>query len=525
MNNNESKLFVLPKEIETGNIEYKRNIVFFNKKSKKTRKINIKKKQKYFNQIKWRLFEGLKCNGTEKAIYYIGIDDDGSVAGLSIDKHDESINNFKTILKLNKKKDIIITNQEIFHTQKGIYSKIELSKIYSSKKTTNIILLGDHNSGKSTFLGCISNNIFDNGDGSAKSFVARHSHEYNQGHTSSITHQLIGFNNDEFVSSDNDWENIYDISDTVSYMIDTPGYQKYMKKKFIALTSNSPEISLIFIDATNIDDEIDNAIHDYRICKAFGIKSIFVVTKIDLVKQNESKILKRLSKIVEKQFLFKENIICISNITKYNYDILSKIILSKISNNNVNSQKNKNHDNNINFLVFDKFNVSGGVGTVYMGILKSGQIKTNDNVLIGPAIDDHNSVHFVNCNINSIHLHKSEKKYLNKGDIGCITISDIKTKIKKYPVIISPKSLQFIRNYITMKVYNHGHIDMININSSTILITGNSLYDSKIVKINITSSHSIITLTFSNNNQSFYIYPDNSILIVDNHIFYGHIID
>nr|AEX62484.1 putative GTP-binding protein [Moumouvirus Monve] len=72
--------FKLPPEKDTGNIEYKRTLL----------NCDEKKTEQYATQMKWRISEVRKL----KAIYYIGVDDDGTIYGLSENELIESLDKF-----------------------------------------------------------------------------------------------------------------------------------------------------------------------------------------------------------------------------------------------------------------------------------------------------------------------------------------------------------------------------------------------------------------------------------------------
>lgn len=67
-----------------GSIEYKRTLV----------DCNISKEQKYATQMRWRINENLKTNS---ATYYIGIDDNGTIMGLTDSEIITCINRFVSI--------------------------------------------------------------------------------------------------------------------------------------------------------------------------------------------------------------------------------------------------------------------------------------------------------------------------------------------------------------------------------------------------------------------------------------------
>jgi len=71
-------------EKDDGFIEYKRSLLDCND-------LSI---QQYATQMQWRILQNTKANF---AIYYVGIDDNGSIVGLNIDEVMESIESFVKI--------------------------------------------------------------------------------------------------------------------------------------------------------------------------------------------------------------------------------------------------------------------------------------------------------------------------------------------------------------------------------------------------------------------------------------------
>jgi GTPase len=55
-------------------------------------------------------------------------------------------------------------------------------------------VLGNVESGKSTLLGVLTHDELDNGHGRARLNLFRHLHEIQSGRTSSISHEILGFN-------------------------------------------------------------------------------------------------------------------------------------------------------------------------------------------------------------------------------------------------------------------------------------------------------------------------------------------
>lgn len=105
-------------EKDNGYVEYKRTIV----------DCSNNKAEKYATQMRWRISENLKH---QCATYYIGIDDDGTIIGLSDEDITECIDRFVHIAKTI---DASITNIQIIHIEKFTIIRIivKIKKIYNN---------------------------------------------------------------------------------------------------------------------------------------------------------------------------------------------------------------------------------------------------------------------------------------------------------------------------------------------------------------------------------------------------------
>ena len=200
-------------EEEEGNIEYKRYISTLSKK----------RFSQLLSQMKWRLSEG-----EGKAIYYIGVNDDGSFYKLTDEKRNTSISN---ITKLSE-----LANAEIIINQTSNYLEcfIEEKSNKVRSEESRILLLGNHGSGKSSLLGYLCYNLPDNGKGSLRQKVANHKHELEKGFTSSLTVKGFNDNNKRYI-----W-------------IDTPGLnrRKYTKTRLFSIESYHPNL-VVFVKKKN----------------------------------------------------------------------------------------------------------------------------------------------------------------------------------------------------------------------------------------------------------------------------------
>lgn len=398
-----------PEEIEEGNVEYKRHI-------SNNILSNRDKLVKFKTQMLWRLDEGKQLSGIYEAIYYIGIEDDGNLSHLTINELNDSIINFTQIVKL--------CGGRIFSTQidqEYVYAKIIIQKLdeHMSTNEITISLLGASNSGKSTFLGVLTYDIKDDGNGLARSNILRHDHEKQNGITTSIKHEIVGHNDDDegyinynssFIYS---WEYIIKNSKTLINFIDLPGNPKYLKTTLFGLMAHRPDHALIFINLLDIDNPITKLHTD--LCVKLEIPYSIVYTKRDLVKT------------------------CpynnyISNITGEGISEIKSLIKQiKINKSILLTHFNKK----ISEFIINDIVIVPDIGTVLIGYVEQGRIKVGDKLSIGPCNNT-----FYTIEIISIHKKQIPCKYLHQNETGTIIIkSNNKLNITKHMMLVTSDQL------------------------------------------------------------------------------------
>jgi len=200
----------LSKEVEEGNIEYKRYLVNLDKD-----RLN-----QLVTQMNWRLNEG---NNT--AIYYLGVNDDGSPYNMTNIERGESIDNINKIVSMNSSE--IITMESIYTNSLKITIKRKSSILLQHTTEVRIVLLGPTNSGKTTFLSNIILNRVD-GNTEARIYMMNHKHELETRKTSSFNCHYIVHNNIKYT------------------FIEAPGMTKYIRTKYRILLGTKPDIILLF---------------------------------------------------------------------------------------------------------------------------------------------------------------------------------------------------------------------------------------------------------------------------------------
>jgi hypothetical protein len=77
----------------------------------------------------------------------------------------------------------------------------EIMKEEYEHNDTRIAMIGNVDSGKSTLIGVLTNSLLDDGRGCARSLVLKHRHEQDNGRTSAVTVEIMGYKGDEQVLS------------------------------------------------------------------------------------------------------------------------------------------------------------------------------------------------------------------------------------------------------------------------------------------------------------------------------------
>jgi GTPase len=226
-------------EKNDGNIEYKLKLL-----NKDDNRIN-----ELTTQLRFRCEEG---NGL--CIYFLGVKDDGKHIGLTIDEFNETIN---TIDKICKNNNYIYKIIDIISIKnKNIYKLLIKENNNNKFIDIKVCIAGCPDSGKTTLVGSLVQSKLDNGRGLLRSSIFNYIHEIKSGRTSSISHQIIGFDeNGQNVNKNSinklSWQQIVNKSSKIISFLDLCGHTKYFKTTILGLTSSFPDFCIVMIDSNN----------------------------------------------------------------------------------------------------------------------------------------------------------------------------------------------------------------------------------------------------------------------------------
>ena len=146
-----------------------------------------------------------------------------------------------------------------------------------------VCVLGSADVGKSTLLGVLTHGQLDNGRGRARLNVFRHLHEIKTGRTSSITHELLGFDAEGAAvdySKCASPEEICEASSKLITFLDLAGHSKYLRTTISGLTGYCPHYVMLVVSAGSGVVAMTEELLD--IATALEVPFFVMVTKVDV---------------------------------------------------------------------------------------------------------------------------------------------------------------------------------------------------------------------------------------------------
>lgn len=457
-------------EKEDGNLEYKLKLL-----NKSTERI-----ESLATQMRYRCDEG-----NSECIYNIGVEDDGTIVGITQEEYDETI---KILTSAANKNKYVIKLLNTIPTENNRCAYEVLVREYNEEKYIDIkvAVAGPVDAGKSSFLGVLTTGKLDDGRGSARLSIFNYPHEIKTGRTSSIGHHILGFDeignpvNYNGINGKITWPQIVRRSSKIISLFDLCGHEKYLKTTILGLASSQPDLCLIVIGANKgIRNEqakitrqkiYDNMTREHIfLCITLNIPFAIIITKFDMVKdQNIQNIYEQTMKDIQsiircpgvrRQPLKVENkedvVICAKQI--HTESLVPIFTISNVSGdgienvrfflNIINRKPKQTKNNDVEYHVDSVWSING-VGTVLGGHLISGTIHVNDKLYIGP-----NNGRYEQVYIRSIHCKRVPLQYVSYGSYVCLALKKFdKKQAKRGNVIVSSTSQHILTNKFVAEI-------------------------------------------------------------------------
>jgi len=449
----ENLIIELPPEDEEGNVEYKLKLI----------NPTEKRLEHLVTQMKWRLEEG-----KGEAIYKIGVEDNGTCAGLSDNELESTMNTLKKMAERLEadlsvlRKTVVSKNTE----ERRQFAELLVRKVPDNQQFLDIRIsvLGSVDAGKSTLLGVLCHGNLDDGQGHSRMNLFRHQHEVQTGRTSSISHKILGFDSKgnvvNFSTKDGNRnrtaEEICAESSKIVTFIDLAGHQKYLKTTIFGLTSNQPDFTMIVVAADRGITDTTREHLGYAL--ALQVPTIVVVTKTDL--DQGSNIVEKTKQQIDQLFTGigcgkipyhvkdEDGAYTAASQMSSSCNLIPCFTTSSVSGDNVNLLKNflnvlpprKNAveqeelmQKPVMFQVDELFTVPE-VGVVVGGTLTSGSISENTNLLIGPS----SRGTYERVTVTTMQRNRTPCRVVRAGQAASISLQGIdKDDVRKGMVLVS----------------------------------------------------------------------------------------
>lgn len=430
----------LPPEPQAGNIEYKLKLV-------NPSKLRF---QHLVTQMKWRLREG-----QGEAIYEIGVEDDGALAGLPTGDMTASLQTLEQMaLKLGA--TCTVLRERMLDNERKV-AEVLVRKVPDDQHNieVRVAVMGSADAGKSTLLGVLTQGQLDNGRGRARLNMFRHLHEVQSGRTSSISHEILGFdskgnivNYSEFMTSEEICEN----STKLITFMDLAGHKKYLKTTVAGLTGYLPHYAMLVVSGSA--GILGMTREHLTLAMALDVPFFIVVTKTDVTSPAQT--LGNLESVLKSTGCHKvplvirneddvitagsnqkaENVVpmfSVSSVTGEGLDLLIKF-LHLIPPGISIKEKERLEQDLCEFQVDETFRIPE-IGTVVGGLLIKGVVTEGAKLLIGPFDDGR----FLPVTVQSIHRNKTPCRMVRASQSASLGFTHEVPGIRNGMTVVSPE--------------------------------------------------------------------------------------
>ncbi|CAK80307.1 unnamed protein product (macronuclear) [Paramecium tetraurelia] len=318
---------------------------------------------------------------------------------------------------------------------------------------SKLAIIGNVDSGKSTLVGVLTKGILDDGRGGARERVFNYKHEKENGRTSSVAQEIMGFDEnlkqvlpERFNQNKNKyWSLVVEKSRKIVTFLDLCGHEKYLKTTIFGLVAMIPDYSLIIVGANMGVSKMTR--EHLGVSLFLKIPFAIVLTKIDIAPQNvynetienikgliRSPAIKRTAVVFDEKSEMEEidkwaalmhgnNVVPIFQVSSVSGNGLQQLtrFISRVPNRDEINKAYQTVNDPFQFDIQENFNVPG-VGVVVSGIVRSGKAGLNQHALLGPD----KGKTFKPVTIKSIHINRVSVESAQVGEFACFALKPSK---------------------------------------------------------------------------------------------------
>ncbi|XP_045782955.1 GTP-binding protein 2-like isoform X2 [Maniola jurtina] len=448
----------LPPEPRFGNVEYKLQLV-----SPCERRF-----QHLVTQLKWRL-----RSGGGSAVYVVGVRDCGALRGLRAGPLRASLRALRSMA--NAIGAVLASARTRRVAPNRAVAEVYIRKLADTQQSVElrVAVMGANEAGKSTLIGVLTQGELDNGRGSARLNMFRHLHEVKSGRTSSLSHEILGFDAQGNVvnygcSELMTAERIGERSAKLVSFLDLAGHSKYQRTTLHGLTGYSPHYAMLVISATAGITRITE--EHIGLLLALDMPFFAVINKCELANIAVTSVVQRLAQLLEPANR-KPLLITDENLAR-NCVVPQKSILDAIDSttdtakedelemevvpvfpvscvrgaglNSLHayllalqppgdSVQHKPEDETCEFQIDEIFHVGESTGPVVGGLLARGQLHEGDNLIIGPL----DTGEFVEISVKTIYRNRVPCGSVKAGQSASLGLSHYPPNLRQGMVLLA----------------------------------------------------------------------------------------
>lgn len=440
---------------ESGNVEFKEFL---------SKKIHLERlrKQGLASQMKYRVL-----NGGGKAIYLLGVTDEGEIKGLVEPQLMESIEVLESIAK---EVGYGITEKATLKHNGNLVGKITIERLKPEKEHLLVGTAGHVDHGKSTLIGTLVSGQLDDGEGKTRMYLDIQKHEIERGLSADLSYAVYGFDGGgEVIRLKNplnkkEKANIVKTASKIVSFVDTVGHEPWLRTTIRGIVGQKLDYSILTISA---DEGITHITKEHLgILLAMELPVIIAITKCDKAREvgalekDISELLNLVGKVP--QFIraqedikhlnsFLEGmatvpIIKTSARTGEGLELVDRLLYFL-------PKRASQLDRDKKFLMYiDKIYKVPGVGTVVSGSIKEGVIKKGEELYIGPDINGN----FDKVKASSIEIHYFSVDTAEVGEIIGIALKGLNIVPGRGMIVTTAKGLKASRKFeASVIVLNH----------------------------------------------------------------------
>lgn len=267
-----------PRELDDrGNVEYKYQLL----SPSADRVLHLQ------TQMRWRVEEG-----SGSALYRVGVKDDGSAVGLSVEDLTQSLSTLCE--QVAQPLGLVCDVGEFLpgSSPDRVFASVAISQPAPAAgrpaRQLRVAVVGPSGSGKSSLIAVLVNaRLRDDGKGKARRFVAQHKHELQQGCTSSFSLHCLG---SRHTDDDSLVANVFcsmtvtegwDKGEDAVVLLDTPGAERFLGTTLRCLASLQPDCLLI-CQAKDPDQDDGGGGWFGQLARDMRLPFVVVYTKADV---------------------------------------------------------------------------------------------------------------------------------------------------------------------------------------------------------------------------------------------------